>query len=357
MLRGRWKDGHVWSEYQAVAQSVLQRWENFASPYQRRWVNNTKQFHRAGLSQEDLGPSLAGLDDITSSAIRNEVTQPCLRGRISQDLTEVSLLAALIAAGKTTRISIDGGNSKLVKRMITLSEADLQLNSLVTKISPRSSRRFRLYLSHLKDRKALEFDTIFIAAPLLPGEIDVRGLNIDIKFFISDARMDAHVTHFSTENRISTNMTLLPLDMSVVEEQTLTTSSMEDRLNVMNLQRSTACFRRFCSRDDDCDVCDEDSILYRVHSRRYMKDVYLVRMVSAGLNEDLILRVHGIGYVRRQVWPNSFSSGEGNRTDVIDNMRMRPGLYYLNGAEGILSSMEMSCRMGRNAAYHVINYG
>ncbi len=67
-------------------------------------------------------------------ALLGELVQPCLRARSSQDLSHASAVSALIAACKSTTASVDGGNGRLVERLIRLSEADLQLNSTVVAI-------------------------------------------------------------------------------------------------------------------------------------------------------------------------------------------------------------------------------
>lgn len=37
----------------------------------------------------------------------------------------------------------------------------------------------------------------------------------------------------------------------------------------------------------------------------------------------------------------------------VDEIQIAPNLYYLNGAEGIMSLLEVSCRIGKNVASNV----
>lgn len=108
---------------------------------------------------------------------------------------------------------------------------------------------------------------------------------------------------------------------------------------------------------DECDECDEDEILYRVHSRAYMEDDDIVRMIGQDPKENRKLSDYGIHFVRRQAWPHSYPQRLEGKLNIVDKIEIAPNLYYLSGAEGIISSMEMSCLMGRNVAQKVTKYG
>jgi hypothetical protein len=258
-------------------------------------------------------------------------------------------------------MSVDGGNSRLVERMIRLSEADIQLGSLVTAITPGFSRRYRLSISKSEPNESakdddLEFDVIILAAPLRKNEFDISNLDLHQEV-ASNEYIETHVTHFSSSIPVSSNMSVLPLDMNIVDEKILTTSTTVDHPKVLNIQRSDACFRRGCLPGDDCDQCDDDRFLYRVHSHQYLEDEDLIRMIGYDSKENKELSDYGIHFVRRRAWPHAFPRRRGAAVNIIDEIEIARDLYYLNGAESLVSSMEMSCRMGRNVADKASSYG
>jgi hypothetical protein len=175
--------------------------------------------------------------------------------------------------------------------------------------------------------------------------------------------LETHVTHFSSPIYVSSNLSVLLLDIKIVNEmtetRTLTTSTTAESPNILNLQRSHACFMRGggCSPGDECDQCDEDEILCRVHSREHIEDDDIVRMIGQDPKENTGLSDYGIDFVRRNAWPHSYPQRLEGKPNIVDKVEIAPDLYYLSGAESIISSMEMSCRMGGHIAGKVTRYG
>ena len=125
---------------------------------------------------------------------------------------------------------------------------------------------------------------------------------------------------------------------------------MTENPEILNIQAREACFRRGCLPRDECDECDEDTFLYRVHSRHYMEDKNLIRITGQQMTNDSVLEDHGVRFVRRQAWPHAFAKAVDGPLNLVDEVGIAPDLYYLNGADSVLDSLEMSCRMGRNVA-------
>lgn len=352
-LHGIWMYGSSWCVFQSAVSSAVDAWNSFASPYTDTFTSITQALTLAGLPPTLYGPAKSFLQSLSvSPVLREEFIQPCVRGRISQNLSASSGLSALLAAGQSSTVSIHGGNGQLVEKLIRLSKADLQTNALVTAISPGKDRRYQLSISHLTSQKCsraeiLEFDTVILAAPLQSANLDLSRLSLP-PTVIPSPGIETHVTHFSSPVAISTNLSLLPLDISIQGEMTLTTSNNTSASHVVNLHQSSACFKRTaCLPDDECDECDEDTFLYRVHSDRHLVDEELVQMIGQEWRAGSELDDYGIHYVRRQAWPYSYPEGG---TDFVDEVEIAPNFWYLNGAESIVSSMEMSCRMARNVA-------
>jgi hypothetical protein len=366
LLRGRWKYGQSWGLLHSAVQSALQSWNSFGAPHKGPFSSTLKELKTAGLMENVCGRSTTYLNNLTiSQELQMDMIQPCTRGRFSDDLSDISGLSALIAAGKSNRISIDNGNSRLIERMINLSEAHLRLGFLVTAISPGFSRRYKLSITRSSLNEAVqeaaededfEFDAVILATPLSKSRIDTARLNLR-QSTVQSPLVQTHVTHFSSTIPLTSNLSVLPLDMNILKDMTVTTSSVAPNPNIWNIQRSSACFRRGCLPGDECDQCDEDSYLYRVHSRHYMQDKDILQTIGLDFDEGKKLSDYGIGYVRRRAWPYSYPQMDQERPNIVDEVEIAPKLYYLNGAESILSSMEMSCRMGYNVAHKASRFG
>ena len=128
-----------------------------------------------------------------------------------QNLATMHGLAALAAINPAPADSvINGGNHKLIERLIKLSDVDLHLNSTVTKIQTSPVRKYRLTVeipSHHHDQSSssteeANYDLIIIAAPLQMANIE---FDINIQTATSSPRPYAsrHVTHFTSSNPLS----------------------------------------------------------------------------------------------------------------------------------------------------------
>jgi hypothetical protein len=150
---------------------------------------------------------------------------------------------------------IDGGNSRLVERMFTLSEGRLRLRTLVAAISPGFSRQYRLSItgstSEAVEEEDWEFDVVMLATPILHSGIDLGRFGLHLTR-VQTSSDQAHVTHFFSTVPLSSNLSMLPLDVNLVDGLTSTISSTTQGLNVWNIQRSEACFRRYCLPRDEC---------------------------------------------------------------------------------------------------------
>lgn len=116
------------------------------------------------------------------------------------------------------------------------------------------------------------------------------------------------------------------------------------------VQSTTTCHFRGCLSVDDCDQCDFEN-LHSALSRRRMDDSDLVRMMGQHqqLRDRHELGNYNISWVHRHAWPYAVPRYQKEHA-LLDRIEIAPQLFYLGGAEDILSSMEMSCRIGRNAA-------
>lgn len=215
------------------------------------------------------------------------------------------------------------------------------------------SRRYRLRVSILEIEEApgfneAEFDVVIIATPLESARLDFNDFSL-YKTDLPLPWIDTHITHFSTPVAIPANLSAFALDVSIFDGWTLTSSTLGEP-NILNVHRFHVCLRRYCLPGDECDECDEDEILYRMHSREYVADSDMVRLVGGDLANDKELDNYGIHLERRKIWPRSQPQVIKGGIEIVDDVEIAPNLYFLNSAENVISSMETSCRMARNAA-------
>lgn len=236
------------------------------------------------LTEDVRGRSTAYLNNlIISAALQNDGVRPCSRGRISEDLSEISGLSALLAAGAATRTSIDGSNVRLIERMIRLSEAQVRLGHLVTTIAPMFSRRYKLSVKRREANEAMPHDEGIRQSRTRPAYLD-RGIHFSGIDLVQDnaysSFIPSHVTHSSSTSSVSVNISARFVDVDLVNDRIITTSALQNNQNILNIQRAAACFRRGCVDGSECDQCDHDTYLYRMHSRRYLEDKEIIQTIG-----------------------------------------------------------------------------
>jgi prenylcysteine oxidase / farnesylcysteine lyase len=330
--------------------SNLERWKSFAS--QHTFDNIVKELKDVGLDGLTLASAENYLGNISiGPRFQSDFVQPCTRARFAQNLADVRGFSSLMAAGVSKATSVDGGNNRVIERMIKLSKADLHLNSQVIKISPGYHRRYRLSVArtspaYTPNPEYAEFDAVILAASLQSSKVDLGDLGLRSIASLTPY-VETHVTHFTTPLAISPKF-FDPLLNASVPDDVLTTFTSSHDPDLLSLSKFTICYHRGCLPGDDCDQCDEEN-LYRVFSRHRIEDGNLVQMIGQKFHEGSELSDYDISWVHRQAWPHAFPRYQENHA-IIDEIEIAPKLFYLNGAEEVISSMEMSCRMGHNAA-------
>lgn len=349
--RSFWKHGiSPWRLRRSVL-SNLEKWKSFAS-LTPTFDSAVKELDQVGLTELVLDSAENYLKNLSiTPRFLAEVVQPCTRAQLSQNLADVRALSALVATGASKATSIEGGNTRLIERMIELSGADLHLDSRVVRIGRGHNRRYRLSVSrngieYTPDSRHAEFDAVVFAAPLQSSKIDLSGLGLESTASLVPY-VETHVTHFASSAKVSPKFFDHGLNVSIPDYLLTTTSPSHDP-DLLSLRRSTIRIGRGCLSGNKCSHFDTMN-LYRVFSRHRIEDSDLVRMIGRQLEDGPELSNHGISWVHRQSWPQAFPRYNKHHR-LLENIEIGPKLFYLSGAEEIVSSMEMSCRMGDNAA-------
>ncbi|GAB1733845.1 hypothetical protein NU195Hw_g7238t1 [Hortaea werneckii] len=349
-----WKYGASAWRFRKEVISTLEKWRRF-TVYQH--------FDTVQKGMEDLGllPLISRnardyLDSVNISCeFQEEIVRPCVRARLGRDLEDVLGLPALIAAGSSSTTMVDGGNSRLIERLIKLSGAHLSLSSEVIAIGRGQERRYRLTVKHgsedLEDVEYVEYDSVVLAGPLqlLNIELSGLGLNLNTASTANDF-IEAHITHFTSPFQLATNFSDPSLNTSITNDDLLTSSSPPGDTNILSVQGSDICYFYGCPPATGCDLCELE-YLYRIHSQRALEDAELVHMLGSEHDEKVPLK--GISWVRRDVWPKAFLPYRSGQ-DFVGKFELAPRLYYTGGGEEVMSSMEMSCKMGERVASRLV---
>ncbi|KAJ5182654.1 hypothetical protein N7492_000270 [Penicillium capsulatum] len=334
--------------YRAVM-SNLGQWWSFGQS-KKPFDSIRKELEDAGLGNLVTGSAEAFFrNQSISSKFLSAFVQPCTRNYFSRNLADTSGLASLKAGGPSYWRSIAGGNDQLVKGMIGLSQADVHLGSDVVMISYGQERRYRVSVQATDSegaskREHTEFDSVILAAPLQTSKLYLDDLDLSAPSPLAPY-VERHVTLFKSSMNLSPEFFNLPAD-TIVPYDILTTASSEHNPNILSITHT------FVDKDEDCGgpSCDiEDEFVYRIASQRRVDDRELVGMVGGQIQKGSSLADHGISWVNRQAWPHTFPQPLKDGS-FVDKVELAPDFFYLNGAEEVLSSMEMSCRMGKNAA-------
>jgi protoporphyrinogen oxidase len=143
---------------------------------------------RLGLTAEKEKCAQSCLHNLTSSDFSREVVQVTTRAWHAQDLTAPNGLAALVAMNPAVTDSIwpaSGGISKLIDRLIKLSDVDLRFDNTVTRTQRSEQRKYRLTIradgrqDQSPSNEEADNDAIIIAAPLQSARIDFNiGIHV-----------------------------------------------------------------------------------------------------------------------------------------------------------------------------------
>ena len=286
-----------------------------------------------------------------------------MKVQVFQDLGRVRALSALFSIRQSKKTSIEGGNIRLVNRLIKLSGAELRVNSTVIAIEPGLHRRYRVsatnnitpYPSNIDSR---EYDAVIIAAPLYEsGKALFKSLGLDptkLRSVSNSQFMDLHVTFFTSLSAVPPQVFNLPGNISMPDDLVFTNGSLNG-LGLIRVTRGEICYWYGCYPGDECDTCEMEFV-YGVILQRPLDLNRTVNLLGHNASEGRTMSECGIRWIHRQFWPHALPIYRKDQP-ISSSIKIAPNLLYLNGAEDIISSIEMSCLMGRNAANWLFHHG
>ncbi|OCK74546.1 hypothetical protein K432DRAFT_409767 [Lepidopterella palustris CBS 459.81] len=284
--------------------------------------------------------------------IIHNIIQPSVRALFEHNLRDLNAVSALIAMNPAATYRLESeprGNLELVTRLIRLSEARTLLNTHVSMISRSSNGKYTMVvpdtdpLATLGTKEKDGYDAVVIATHL-------QGAGIELDFpapFLPKSLpefVERHVTHFSTRQEIRLAPSFFNLTIANEISDLIFTTSGSRISNETDI---------FTVEHYDSDGFSDDMIekinIYKTISSGPISDSMILQML--GYSPDSPLQSSGVIWIDRQVWP--LASPKHTRGPQLDNVELANGVFYMGLLDELLSSMEMSCRMGCRVAHMV----
>ncbi|KAI1741605.1 hypothetical protein F4680DRAFT_70233 [Xylaria scruposa] len=237
-------------------------------------------------------------------------------------------------------VAIVSGNDKLVTRMLHESGAGLHLDSQVTKVENGSQRRFSLTIesTNSKNRSREEHDIVVFTGDSM-DRLRSQGSEPSLKTHQS------HVTHFATAYPLNTEIFGVKLGWN---PSTLFTTDNSSYLDSETRIIRLSTFPEYYIDRSDChwdDECDQFVTVHRIDSRSPVSEAKLRSMAEGTKTRQFNPPV----WIHTQSWDYRLPTTNSTYFNALGD-DIEPDPNMLNANSDIISTMEMSCRMGRNAA-------
>lgn len=355
-----WTDWARYAWRYGVSVNNMRQWLSMKLPQFQRVLgrseyvdrNITRSTENLGLTVELKRNARSLLYNLTSPKFSREIVQAITRAWLGQNLATMHGLAALAAMNPAATDSVmNGGNHKLIERLIKLSDVDLNLNSTVTKIQRSPIRKYRLTIetpSYDHDQAAsnheeAEYDIVVIAAPLQMADIEFDN-HTHIAATSRRPYTTRHVTHFTSWNPLSSTYFNLSSSSSMPSKIYTTSSADNSACPFFSIEHSEASLGLH-----GCKPQSEN--MYKIVTASPVLDATILSLI--GQDPDRTLEDAGVRWVHREEWKHAFLEYDGG--SMLDDMEIGAGIFYTGAGEEVVSSLEMSCRMGRRSA-QLIHY-
>jgi hypothetical protein len=295
------------------------------------------------------------LENGISAEFLHDIVQPTVRALYAHDLGDLNGLSALVAMDPSAVYRISGGpggNWELVYRLLRLSEAQIRLNSRVTKISRLAQGKYKVTASV---RNILQDDTYNMSTKEEENEYDAVVIATNLKGASIEFDFTMPQTHSALNPFVERHVTLVtsPIANTLSPRYFNLTTAAEIPDMIFTTQKSESGPGQeifsiewsWASTGIYGDVIKGEN-LYKITSAKPIPDSIIAEMF--GKSPDTPLDSLDIRWIHRQVWP--LASPKRTRGPQLDNIELTDGLFYTGIGEELVSSMEMSCRMGTQVA-------
>ncbi|KAK9470687.1 Prenylcysteine lyase-domain-containing protein [Dipodascopsis tothii] len=271
-------------------------------------VNATGEYTRAYMDAHGVG-----------SKFTEEFIQAATRVNYAQNVGGIHALEGMVCLMADSGFQIEGGNWQIFEAMLGYARADVRLSTHVHSVR-RTARGWRVSTSGVLGARAEEYDHVIVAAPL--GQTGIGGIGADVR---TPPYMSVHVTLVATDKPLSRKYFRTSGDVPTVVLTTLPAN----RRDMPPLFNSISVVRYIAERDE---------YVYKIFSLVRLTRRYLELLLEPGAN---------VTWTHQKVWEAYPSLAVATE---FTPFALEPGLWYLNGMEQFISTMETSSLAGANVA-------
>ena len=366
----------LWSYYKA--RKWNDRYKQFPSAFEGNTTSNRLDFDRllsdvttapAGLGKKNLSEEIefSNLKDLVQSPrcvddpfdflevdggrkFFNEAIIPGIRERFFTNGYDFNMLELYLGYEDENPTFVEGGNIRVIERLLKLSGATIKTNTEVRKIeqldADSGERRIQLSFSG-RDSKQEQFDDVIIATSLdrsnltfMPDVSELPGLRQDYR--------DSVVTLFTTAARLNPaffNWT------DTMPQNILTTEKCIDGSCDRPPFFSLTFLKEVFSPANDVEESRLEN-LYKIVSTEEIPDTSIEKYLMPMEDDDF---APVISWIYRENLPKSVAVASDSFRDLLEEIEILPNVYYAGGGEQVIASAEFACRMGANAANSILN--
>ena len=349
-FRSIWRYGYSLRRLQSLVDKTSSAFASM-SPHMGIFRNMTQSLAKYDLLEAATKPADVYLANVLGSnnKLIKEVLTPLARAKLMADLDEVSALEMLKALAPVDTQRVIGGNSRLLNRLIRLSEADVETHARVSKIRQATAGGW-LVDYHDKSvtpaSKHLGFDFVILTPSLLQSGIEIELASAAESNFQGEGgeSVERHVTYFTSEHRFSPEAFAQP----AAEDNTVPINVLTDEEGAGEFGIYSMTVPYTVLPADTGDVVDRMEYLYRIVSARSIPDEEIARLFGKRSSSKGSSEIPGVTWIYRRTWGSSFEKFSGQAP--LQDLQLVRGLYYTAASDAFMSSLEMSTRMGVNAA-------
>ena len=270
-----------------------------------------------------------GVSDLFSS----QIIQGLTRANYAQNLKSIHGLGSMVSIAANGAKQVKGGNWKIFHKFIESSKATLKLEQQVTYLEKdQKNKKWIIERLDLRSGKSYRdlFDKVVIATPIEKSDIKISGE--DLSHINPTDYVHLHVTLFASNKKLDA----LYFGGKKGEAVPLTVL--------------TSPVNNYCAADDNNSTLPFYSISmidYLQDSGDYIYKVFSGNKIADGFLLNILERDSKINWIFRKEWD---SYPKLYPTNNFKNFSIGENIWYLNGMESFISTMETSALAGANVA-------
>lgn len=277
-----------------------------------------------------------------------EVIAAGVRDRFFGDYDEVNELNSVLGlTDENALLSVDGGNLRLIDRLIKISNAKLNLNTKVTGFKITASGKWNVFSDSMQTGRSdvEDFDKVIIAAPLSLSDLTgFPGAGILPRLQYADTV----VTHFTTKWNLNASFfgTGLPVPQNILTSSTATSSGKKTEVPFFSLRLLDNFIRPVDSKPTD-----SSQKLYKIVSSKNISLTDITEYLEPTNVQDA--REPAVSWMHREYLPRSVPRLD-RAMKIQTQIEVGPGLFYAGGGAQVTDTVEFGCRMGTNVARLIV---